>query len=72
MDESHRLVKQMYGDFQGQNQIMECINASLLTIFLIDENQKVTTKDIGSIEEIAHWAKQLNSRVTMNEETILT
>ena len=72
VDEAHRLVKQMYGDFQGQNQIMECINASLLTIFLIDENQKVTTKDIGSIEEITHWAKQLNSRVIMNEETVLT
>lgn len=72
VDEAHRLVKQMYGDFQGKNQIMECINASLLTIFLIDENQKVTTKDIGSIEEITRWAKQLNSRVIMNEETVLT
>lgn len=72
VDESHRLVKQMYGDFQGQNQVMECINASLLTIFLIDENQRITTKDIGSVDEINKWAKELNSRVIMNEETILT
>lgn len=72
VDEAHRLVKQMYGDFQGQNQIKECINASLLTIFLIDENQKITTKDIGSIDEINYWAKELNSRVIMNEETTLT
>ena len=36
----------MYGDFQGQNQVMECINSSLLSIFLIDENQRITTKDI--------------------------
>ena len=72
VDEAHRLVKQMYGDFQGQNQIMECINASLLTIFLIDENQKITTKDIGSIDEINKWANTLNSRVIMNEETTLT
>ena len=72
VDEAHRLVKQMYGDFQGQNQIMECINASLLTIFLIDENQKITTKDIGSVDEINKWAKELNSRVIMNEETTLT
>ena len=72
VDEAHRLVKQMYGDFHGQNQIMECINASLLTIFLIDENQKITTKDIGSIDEINKWAKELNSRVIMNEETTLT
>ena len=72
VDEAHRLVKQMYGDFQGQNQVMECINASLLTIFFIDENQRITTKDIGSVEEIKKWAKELNSRVIMNEETVLT
>ena len=52
--------------------MMECINASLLTIFLIDENQKITTKDIGSIDEIQHWAKTFNSRVILNEETTLT
>ena len=72
VDEAHRLVKQMYGDFSGENQIKECINASLLSIFLIDENQRITTKDIGSIEEIQSWAYKLNSRVIMNEETTLT
>lgn len=71
VDEAHRLVKQMYGDFQGQNQVKECINASLLTIFLIDEDQRITTKDIGSIEEIEKWARELNSRVIINEDTKL-
>lgn len=71
IDESHRLVKQMYGDFQGQNQVMECINSSLLSIFLIDENQRITTKDIGSVDEIKYWAKELGSRVIMNDETVL-
>ena len=72
VDEAHRLVEKMWRDFQGENQIKECINASLFTIFLIDENQKITTKDIGSIEEIKKWATRLNSRVIENEETILT
>ncbi|MBR3512748.1 MAG: DUF2075 domain-containing protein [Clostridia bacterium] len=71
VDEAHRLVKQMYGDFSGKNQVMEAINASLLTIFLIDENQHVTTKDIGSIEEIKKWANELNSSVILNDETHL-
>lgn len=71
IDEAHRLVKQMYGDFQGENQVKECIDASLLTIFLIDEDQKITTKDIGSIDEIKHWANELGSRVIMTEETKL-
>lgn len=72
VDEAHRLVKKMYGDFQGENQVKECINASLFTIFLIDENQKITTKDIGSIEEIKRWAGVLGSRVICSEETVLT
>lgn len=61
----------MYRDFNGKNQIKECINASLLSIFMIDENQKITTKDIGSVDEIIYWANELNSRVIMNEETKL-
>lgn len=71
IDEAHRLVKQMYGDFHGKNQVRECINASLLTIFMIDEDQRITTKDIGSIEEIKKQALELNSRVILNEETKL-
>lgn len=71
VDEAHRLVKQMYGDFSGENQVKECINASLFTIFLIDEDQKITTKDIGSIDEINHWANELGSRVISNENTKL-
>ena len=49
----------------------ECINASLFTVFLIDERQRITTKDIGSIEGIQYWASQLNSRVIINENTML-
>ena len=71
VDEAHRLVRQMYGDFNGKNQVKECINASCLTIFLIDEDQKITTKDIGSIDEVKKWAKELGSRVIMSEETKL-
>ena len=71
VDEAHRLVKQMYGDFSGENQVKECINASLFTIFLIDEDQRITTKDIGSVDEITKWATSLGSRVIMNENTKL-
>lgn len=71
VDEAHRLVKKMYGDWNGENQVKECINASLLTIFLLDEDQAVTTKDIGSIEEISHWCNMLGSRLVIKEETKL-
>ena len=72
VDEAHRLVRKMYGDWSGENQVKECINASLLTIFMLDEDQAITTKDIGSVDEIKHWCEQLNSRMIMNEETHLT
>lgn len=72
IDEAHRLVKKMYGDWNGENQIKECINASLFTIFLIDEDQRITTKDIGSIEEIEKYALELDSRVINNEHTVLS
>lgn len=72
VDEAHRLVKQMYRDYSGENQVKECINASLFTIFMLDEDQAVTTKDIGSVDEIRYWCKQLNSRMILNESTRLT
>lgn len=71
IDEAHRLVKKMYGDWGGENQVKECIDASLLSIFMIDENQAVTTKDIGSIGEIKSWCAKLNSRLIITEETKL-
>ena len=71
VDEAHRLVKKMYGDWGGENQVKECINAAKLSIFLLDEDQAVTKSDIGSIAEIDKWCKELGSRMIMNAETKL-
>lgn len=71
VDEAHRLVKQMFRDYKGENQVKECINASLLTVFMLDEDQAVTTKDIGSVQEITKWCKELGSSIIMREETKL-
>ena len=71
VDEAHRLVKKMYGDWGGENQVKECIQASLLSIFLLDEDQAVTTKDIGSIDEIRYWCESLGSRLIIKDETKL-
>ena len=71
VDEAHRLVKKMYGDWNGENQVKECINASTLSIFLLDEDQAVTTKDIGSIDEVRYWCTELGSRLIITDETKL-
>lgn len=63
-DEAHRLMEKsgLYGNL-GENQIKEIINSSLLSVFFIDENQKVTFKDVGSKEEIEKWAKRAKCTV---------
>ena len=71
VDEAHRLVKKMYGDWGGENQVKECINASLLSIFLIDEDQAVTSSDIGSVAEISRWCECAGSRMIMSDDTRL-
>lgn len=73
VDEAHRLnAKSGRHQNLGENQIKEIINASLVSVFFIDENQVVTTKDIGSIEEIEKWAKELGSKIYRDETTVLS
>ncbi len=64
VDEAHRLNEKS-GMFNhlGENQIKEIINASKLSVFFIDEDQKVTLKDIGGKEAIRTWAKKLGAEV---------
>lgn len=71
VDEAHRLVKKMYGDWSGENQVKECINASLFTIFMLDEDQAITTKDIGSVDEVRYWCDKLGSRLIISQDTTL-
>lgn len=65
VDEAHRLNEKS-GMFShlGENQIKEIIKASKLSVFFIDEDQKVTLKDIGDKEEIRRWAAELKAEVT--------
>lgn len=67
-DEAHRLNEKS-GMFQnmGENQIKEIIHASRCSVFFIDESQRVTTSDIGSIAEIEKWAERENSGVIKME-----
>ena len=57
VDEAHRLNEKS-GLYQnlGKNQIHELIQSSKLSVFFLDEDQRVTLKDIGDRESIYHWA----------------
>ena len=64
VDEAHRLNEKS-GMFQnlGENQIKEIINASKHSVFFVDEDQRVTWKDIGQKREIKNWAKKAGAKV---------
>lgn len=66
-DEAHRLVKKEMLVKGDHNQIKEIIHAAKCSVFFIDESQRVTMKDIGSIDEIKKWAKVEASEVVEME-----
>lgn len=62
VDEAHRLTeKSGFMNNLGENQIKEIINAAKCTVFLIDEDQRVTVKDIGTIDSIKKYADELGA-----------
>lgn len=68
VDEAHRLNAKsgMFSNL-GENQVKEIINSSKFSVFFLDEDQKVTTKDIGTKDEINKWAKHFNANVRVLE-----
>ena len=65
VDEAHRLTEKsgLYMN-EGENQIKEVIEASKLTVFFLDEDQRVTINDIGTGDEIVRWADHFNAEVS--------
>ena len=70
VDEAHRLNAKsgMFGNL-GENQVKEIIRASKCSVFFVDEDQKVTLKDIGDKEEIRRWAAAEEAEITEQELT---
>ena len=65
VDEAHRLNQKsgLYGNL-GDNQIKEIISAAKSVIFFVDDDQRVTLRDIGRVEEIEGWAAKLNAKAS--------
>lgn len=59
VDEAHRFNAQsgLYENL-GENQIKELIRATSFSVFLIDEDQRVSLSDIGSKEQIRRFAAE--------------
>lgn len=64
VDEAHRLNEKS-GLYQnlGDNQVKELIHAADVTVFFLDEDQRVTLQDIGTRDEIVFWAEEAGAGV---------
>ncbi|HTN16277.1 MAG TPA: DNA/RNA helicase domain-containing protein, partial [Chitinophagaceae bacterium] len=64
VDEAHRLNEKsgLYANL-GENQVKELIRAAKCTVFFIDEDQRVTLNDIGTVDEIRKWADKAGAEV---------
>jgi DUF2075 family protein len=68
VDEAHRLnAKSGMFSHLGENQIKEIIKTAKFSVFFIDEDQKVTMKDIGSKDEIIKWANYYKANIRLLE-----
>lgn len=65
VDEAHRLNEKsgLYGNL-GVNQIEELINSSRCAVFFLDEDQRVTFKDIGETATIERFARKAGAQIT--------
>lgn len=64
VDESHRLNEKsgMFSN-KGENQTKEIINAAKFSVFFIDEAQRVTLKDKGTIADIKKFAEEQGAEI---------
>ena len=59
VDEAHRLTANWgFYKTKGESQVKEIIEASKMAVFFIDDLQKVTWNDLGTIAEIEYWSNK--------------
>lgn len=70
-DEAHRLNERsgLYHN-QGVNQAGEIIHASKVSVFFIDEDQRVTTSDYGTVDMIKDQARKEHSAVIDDPDSL--
>jgi len=64
VDEAHRLnMKSGLYQNQGENQILELIDASKFTVFFVDNDQRIHINDVGTTNTIADCARSRGAAV---------
>lgn len=68
-DEAHRLKEHghMKKKIEGENQVTQIIRSSKISVFFIDDSQKISKKDIGSVKVLQTEAARLGAEVHILE-----
>lgn len=70
-DEAHRMQKMPYM-YKGQDMLEDAIKASKVSIFFVDEDQRITVNDCYTIDIIKQYAKRLGAVLDTEEPFELT
>lgn len=70
-DEAHRIQNKPF-QYKGSNLLSDLIYQSLVSVFFVDENQTVTTKDVGYISNIKEKAIEQGSLFVDDDLTLDT
>lgn len=68
VDEAHRLNEKsgFYGNL-GEHQVKELVSAAKCTVFFVDEDQRVTLRDVGTRETVLRFAREWEAEVVEYE-----
>jgi uncharacterized protein len=64
-DEAHRLKEQghMKKKIEGENQVTQIIRSSRVSVFFVDDLQRISKKDIGSVKEVEKEASRFGAEI---------
>lgn len=65
-DEAHRMQKKPW-NYHGEDMLYDAIRAARISVFFVDEDQRITTKDCYDIDSIKKYAKDLGAIVDAEE-----
>ena len=54
-DEAHRMQKKPY-QYEGNDMLEDAIKAAKVSVFFVDDDQRITTKDVYSVDSIIQYA----------------
>ncbi len=69
-DEAHRMQKKPY-QYKGDDMLRDAIKASKVSVFFVDEDQRITTNDCYTIGSIMQYAQEMGAVLETAEPFVL-